>query len=141
MSSGSSLLLFLGGAGAGFGQDFGIIYESADITPDGTQPVIPADQVNDYIPQGRPGHRAPHLWVQRDGQRVSLLDFFGNGFTLLCGPEADPASFPHPARHARVVRECIDFQDPDNKWRSIYGVSRGGFVLVRPDGYVCARVA
>ena len=128
-------------AGAGFGQDFGIIYESADITPDGTQPVIPADQVNDYIPQGRPGHRAPHLWVQRDGQRVSLLDFFGDGFTLLCGPEADPASFPHPARHARVVRECIDFQDPDNKWRSIYGISRGGFVLVRPDGYVCARVA
>jgi putative polyketide hydroxylase len=127
-------------AGAGFGQDFGIVYQSADITPDGTQPAVPADLVNDYIPQARPGHRAPHLWVERDGKRASLLDFFGGGFTLLCGLESDPSSFPHPARHARIVREGLDFQDPESQWLSLYGISRGGFVMVRPDGYVSARV-
>ncbi len=126
-------------AGAGYGQDFGFVYESADIIPDATLPLVPADRFNDYIPQARPGHRAPHCWVQRGAQRISILDFFGDGFTLLCGPEAE--AFPLPARNARSVREQIDFQDSDGHWRTLYGIGRKGFVLVRPDGYVCARVA
>ena len=126
--------------GSGSGQDFGIVYDSADIIPDATREVAPVDPVNVYIPQARPGHRAPHVWVESGGQRVSLLDFYGGGFTLLCGQEGNPESFPLPSRHARVVREGVDFKDPENYWRIVYGIGRGGFVLVRPDGYVSARV-
>ena len=35
---------------------------------------------------GRPGTRAPHLWIQRDGRRVSTLDLFGRSFVVLAGP-------------------------------------------------------
>ncbi len=36
--------------------------------------------------RGRPGTRAPHLWVERAGRRVSTLDLFGKGFVVLAGP-------------------------------------------------------
>ncbi len=35
----------------------------------------------------RPGTRAPHVWLDRDGERISTLDLFGRGFVLLAGPE------------------------------------------------------
>jgi hypothetical protein len=35
---------------------------------------------------GRPGSRAPHLWIDKDGQRISTLDLFGRGFVLLTRP-------------------------------------------------------
>lgn len=126
-------------AGAGFGQGFGIVYESQAVTPDGTTAKSPADPVNDYIPQGRPGHRAPHAWVERNASRLSLLDFFGSGFVLLCGPEADPSRFPCPLHNARIVREGLDFHDPESAWRALYGITASGGVLVRPDGYIAAR--
>src|SRR5690606_5058804 len=40
----------------------------------------PPDTANLYLPSGRPGHRAPHVWLN-DGS--SLFDRFGPGFTLL----------------------------------------------------------
>jgi putative polyketide hydroxylase len=127
--------------GAGFGQDFGFAYVSAAVTPDGSGAHTPADPVNDYIPQARPGHRAPHLWVERNGERLSMLDFFGSEYVLFCGPEADPIKFPHPHHGARVLREGVDFTDSSGTWRDLYGISKTGFVLVRPDGYVAARTA
>ena len=37
--------------------------------------------------KGRPGSRAPHVLVPRDGERVSTLDLFGEGFVLLAGAD------------------------------------------------------
>ena len=34
---------------------------------------------------GQPGTRAPHVWLERDGQRLSTIDLFGRGFVLLTG--------------------------------------------------------
>lgn len=36
---------------------------------------------------GRPGRRAPHLWVEHQGKRISTLDLFGKSFVLLAGAE------------------------------------------------------
>ena len=36
---------------------------------------------------GRPGARAPHVFLDRDGKRLSTLDLFGQNFVLLAGPE------------------------------------------------------
>ncbi len=38
---------------------------------------------------GAPGTRAPHLWLDRDGERISTLDLAGPGFVLLAGPDAE----------------------------------------------------
>src|SRR5581483_1524466 len=32
---------------------------------------------------GRPGSRAPHVWLERDGRRISMLDLYGRGWVLL----------------------------------------------------------
>ena len=39
-------------AGAGYGQDFGIVYGSHAVQPDGSEELKPLDVVNDYIPPG-----------------------------------------------------------------------------------------
>ncbi len=36
---------------------------------------------------GRPGERAPHVWVRQGGRRVSTLDLFGGALTLVTGPD------------------------------------------------------
>lgn len=47
---------------------------------------------------GEPGSRAPHLWVTRDGAKVSTVDLYERSFVLLCG---GAAGTPRPAPRAR----------------------------------------
>jgi 2-polyprenyl-6-methoxyphenol hydroxylase-like FAD-dependent oxidoreductase len=86
-----------------------------------------------------PGTRAPHVWLERDGARVSTLDLFGSGFTVLAGPEARAwceaaERADHPAAIHRVGAGTLG--DPDGVFLSSYGLEPGGAVVVRPDGYV-----
>ncbi len=39
--------------------------------------------------RGLPGARAPHLFVERNGKRMSTLDLFGHSFVLLTGPDGE----------------------------------------------------
>ena len=41
----------------------------------------PKDDPRVYIPTARPGHRAPHIWLE---EGTSILDLLGPNFTLLC---------------------------------------------------------
>jgi putative polyketide hydroxylase len=123
---------------ATFGVVLGAAYESAAIVPDGTPAPIVEDAVNDYVPTGRPGHRAPHVWLDPACTK-STLDLFGDGFVVLTDdagrPQADDAigGLRRPAIPARVVAP------DDDAWEAVYGVSRAGAVLVRPDGHVAWR--
>ncbi|MFD7127118.1 MULTISPECIES: FAD-dependent oxidoreductase [Streptomyces] len=101
--------------------------------------------------RGEPGVRAPHVVVERDGARLSVLDLFGRGFVLLAGEagagwvEAAPgAAGAGPVVDAyRVVPGgsappgCLT--DPGRRWAGAYGVGARGAVLVRPDGFVAWR--
>jgi len=58
------------------GMVFGAAYESAAVTPDGTTPPKVANPVTEYVPTAHPGCRAPHVWLERAGQRISTLDLF-----------------------------------------------------------------
>jgi putative polyketide hydroxylase len=60
-------------------------YDSSIIIPDGTDPPTVIDQVQAFVPTARPGHRAPHVWLD-DTQHRSILDLFGSEFVLLGGP-------------------------------------------------------
>ena len=62
---------------------FGAQYESSAVVPDGTAPPAVANPITDYVPSARPGGRAPHAWLERDGQRLSTIDLVGKDFVLL----------------------------------------------------------
>lgn len=128
---------------------FGATYDSTVIVPDGTAPVELANPVSVYVPSARPGSRAPHVWLERMGERISTLDLFGREFVLLAGIHGQSwcnaaklvsDSQGVPVQHYRVGTEG-DLTDPDDDWAMTYGVKDDGAVLVRPDGYVAWRCA
>jgi 2-polyprenyl-6-methoxyphenol hydroxylase-like FAD-dependent oxidoreductase len=85
--------------------------------------------------RGMPGTRAPHLWIERDGRRLSTLDLFGTAFVVLAGPQG--RRWLEAAADAGAVGERIDVEAfPD-----AYGIGDEGAVLVRPDGFVAWRQA
>jgi 2-polyprenyl-6-methoxyphenol hydroxylase-like FAD-dependent oxidoreductase len=96
---------------------------------------------------GCPGSRAPHVWVERDGLRLSTLDLFGRGFALLAGP--DGAAWRGAARAAasrfaglELDVWCVggtELRDPDGRFCAAYGLTATGACLVRPDGVVAWR--
>jgi hypothetical protein len=122
---------------------FGATYASAAVVPDGTPEPVLADPVCEYIPSARPGGRAPHVWLQRDGARISTIDLFGDGFVLLTGAEGRAwtvaarqlAADRLPGLAAITVGDGA-LADPEGQWAATYGVDRSGAVLVRPDGHV-----
>ncbi|MDF2708632.1 MAG: FAD-dependent oxidoreductase [Nonomuraea muscovyensis] len=97
------------------------------------------------VPTGRPGSRAPHVVLDRDGRRISTIDLFASGFTLLAGPRG--AAWTRAGRlvaerlGVRLTRVVVgeDLVDVEGRWQERYGVDEGGAVLVRPDGYVAWR--
>jgi 2-polyprenyl-6-methoxyphenol hydroxylase-like FAD-dependent oxidoreductase len=92
----------------------------------------------------RAGARAPHVWLQKDGQLVSTLDLFGRGFVVLTAARDDtwPAAV-HAVAQAKpgLELECqrigIDVhEERSGTFQDAYGLSSEGAVLVRPDGFV-----
>jgi hypothetical protein len=96
---------------------------------------------------GRPGSRAPHLWLERNGARVSTLDLFGRPFVVLAGPEG--AGWAGAARTAAAAISGLELdvhavgaaglRDPDGRFAEAYGLAPSGAALVRPDGVVAWR--
>jgi 2-polyprenyl-6-methoxyphenol hydroxylase-like FAD-dependent oxidoreductase len=125
---------------------FGACYASAAVIPDGTEPARVDNPVTDYVPNTRPGSRAPHVWLDRGGERISTLDLFGREFILLAGEEADKwchaakrvAEALHvPLRSFTIgIDGACDLRDSSGAWAELSGVGSMGAVLVRPDGYV-----
>jgi putative polyketide hydroxylase len=126
---------------------FGAAYESATVLPDGTARPVVANPVTDYAPTAHPGCRAPHVWLERAGQRLSTLDLFGTSFVLLAGRTGTAwcqaaANVAHARRlpvHAFTVGAQGGLVDPGGSWATTYGVEQDGAVLVRPDGHVAWR--
>jgi hypothetical protein len=100
-----------------------------------------------HVSRGRPGTRAPHMPLERNGKRLCTCLLFGEHFVLLAG--ADGAAWRDAALQVanqlgiRLVARRIgaggDLVDVDGRWPSAYGVSLSGAVLVCPDGLVCWR--
>jgi hypothetical protein len=131
------------------GMELGFAYHSTAVVPDATQPPEVEDEVIDYVPSGRPGHRAPHVWLEREGVQISTLDLFGRGFTLLARspgrPWAESAVEAGRSFGIEIKTQTIgsngDFIDEGGAWSQAYGVADSGAVLVRPDGHVAWRSA
>jgi putative polyketide hydroxylase len=131
------------------GRVLGVSYDSSAIVPDGTDPPDVANPVVEYVPTARPGSRAPHVWLWRDGQRLSTLDLFDSGFVLLTGAtgEAWRLAGQQVAErlgvpiHYYTVGPNGTLIDTAGAWQNLYGIRPDGAVLVRPDGHVAWRSA
>jgi len=113
---------------------------------------------NPEAPTGRPGSRAPHVPLHRDGTELSTVDLFGHRFVLLaateawCSAAAEVAAALSVPIDAHVVAEPTAVRGPFTAlsvprgplaaiepWTERYGISQDGAVLVRPDGFVAWR--
>ena len=121
------------------------IYHSRAILEDGED----RDKVHDdpRATRGRPGARAPHLWVESAGARRSTLDLFGRDVVLLAGP-GGAAWCTAAERAARsyaglaLKAYCVGgphLRDPDGRFGDAYDLGPAGACLVRPDGIVAWR--
>src|SRR5579884_1329959 len=94
---------------------------------------------------GLPGTRVPHLWLERQGQRISTLDLLDGRFVLLTGEtgwsEAAVAAAEKLGIRLAAYRVGAygDLRDVENNWQARMGVPAEGAVLVRPDGFVAWR--
>jgi putative polyketide hydroxylase len=121
----------------GRGISLGYAYASAVIVPDGTEAPQLGDPVNDYIPTARPGHRAPHVWLD-EGASLSTLDLVGPWFLVLTTAgraAAETALVEGRARGLPLRVEVVD----SPAFLAAYGLAPGAAVLVRPDGHVAWR--
>ena len=82
------------------------------------------------------------------GKQVSTLDLFGRDFVLLAGSRG--TAWQDAARDAasrlgvglssyRADDGSGDLEDTGDRFRTAYGISPEGAVLVRPDGFVAWR--
>lgn len=89
---------------------------------------------------GRPGSRAPHLWIRHDGKKISTLDLFGRAFVVLTPPEGEawiPAASAAAAEFAGLELDAHIIED--DRFAAAYGLTENGTTLVRPDGFVAWR--
>ena len=129
------------------GRVLGVSYDSPAIIADGTDLPTVANPHIEFVPTARPGSRAPHMWLQRGGKTMSLLDLYDTSFVLLTGQsgQAWSAAAEQAVEKLRIPLRCYvigrqgDLIDESDEWPGLYGVRPDGAVLVRPDGHVAWR--
>jgi tetracenomycin A2 monooxygenase-dioxygenase len=122
----------------------GYRYRSESVVDDGQDaPVLTPD----LRLTGQPGTRAPHVWLDRAGERISTVDLFWDEFVLLTGRTgnrwADAARrvgerLGIPLR-AYEIAEDGDLVPRERPWTAAFGVGADDAVLVRPDAMVAWR--
>jgi putative polyketide hydroxylase len=120
----------------GLPTDLGRTYRSAVIVDDGAAPA------SGHHRTARPGERAPHVWVHRNGRRASVLDLFEDRLTVLTGPRGERwcrAAATSRGVPIEVLVAGRDLPDPRGTLRAAYRLDPDSAVLVRPDGIVAWR--
>lgn len=129
------------------GLELGSIYDSTAVVPDGSKPPEVNDPFTDYIPSGVPGCRAPHVWIDRNGERLSTLDLVAPEFSILAGANGEDwrAIAKAAGTESGLDIPChligTDVDDVENTFTNRFGVGATGAVLVRPDGFIAWRAA
>ena len=142
-------------AGGGGGPQRGILNVALGYRyPNGA--VVGTDPATVVVPEkltltGEPGSRAPHLWVRHRGERISSLDLYERSLVLLsdagepgrwheCAIRlAKQMSIPLTSYRVGTGADAELAPEDGTDWLERHGVSPGGAVLVRPDGFVAWR--
>jgi 2,4-dichlorophenol 6-monooxygenase len=131
-----------------FEMEIGFAYEEGAVVSDGTERPARVPMRDEHTPTSRPGHRLPHAWITRDGERLSTLDLTGRtGFTLITGPEGTAWS-EAAARVAEKfsvqvnavrIGDGAEYADVDGGWEAVRQITGAGALLIRPDQHVAWR--
>jgi hypothetical protein len=117
--------------------ELGYVYRSAAIAPvagdDGSAHADPRHTA------ARPGTRAPHVWIEADGSRLSTLDLYGRGYVLVTGPGGDGWATAAAVAAARFTGLALTVHPVGAAMGEAYALDGPGAVLVRPDGVVAWR--
>jgi 2,4-dichlorophenol 6-monooxygenase len=127
-------------------------YVSRAVVADGTpEPAWRRDRELYYQATTWPGARVPHVWLERDRERISTIDLVGHGrFTLLTGIGGDgwraAAARVALATGVEIAVVSIgpagcDVQDIYGDWYRDCEIAEDGCVVVRPDMHVAWRAA
>ena len=101
---------------------------------------------NPHEPSATPGTRAPHVWLERDGARISTLDLVGPQLALVAGPKGQvwceaareaAGELGVPLAAHRVGPEGLD--DVEGRFAEIYRLGESGATILRPDGFIAWR--
>jgi hypothetical protein len=129
-----------------FDIELGYLYRSGAVVTDAGEDAAPGPtHVHPSKSRGRPGSRAPHVWLEKQGRRISTLDLFRGSFVLLAGANANGWSEAVQAAKAQysglqleVYRIGRDVTDLDG-FMTAFGITPSGATLIRPDGFVAWR--
>ena len=113
-------------------------------------PPWPEDDILHHRISTYPGHRLPHVWLNKrtPGERISTIDLAGHGaFCLLTGIGGEDwvraASEAGKKLNVEIRPYTIgwmcDWEDVYGDWEDKREVEEDGCVLVRPDRFVCWR--
>ena len=120
-----------------FNIELGYLYRSAAVIPEEELDRLHEDPRESF---GRPGSRAPHLWIQHGGKKISTLDLYGRSFVLLTPPDGEawvPAARAAAQEIAGLEIDAMIIED--QRFPAAYGLTADGATLVRPDGFVAWR--
>jgi 2-polyprenyl-6-methoxyphenol hydroxylase-like FAD-dependent oxidoreductase len=129
-----------------FDIELGYLYRSPAILSEDESDRVHEDP---RVSFGRPGSRAPHLWLEQDGRPISTIDLFCRAFVVIAAP--DGAGWAEAARSVARGIEGLELEahvvgrdgltDREGRFASAHGLTSSGAVLVRPDGFVAWRAA
>lgn len=128
--------------------EIGYCYDQGALVGDGTPEPARDPLGHDHTPTTRPGHRLPHAWLERDGQRLSTHDLVKPGqFVVIAG--ADGHDWIAAAKEvvaetgvtidAVTIGEGGDLADVEGRWAEVGELEAAGGLLVRPDHHVAYR--
>src|SRR5262249_11376766 len=120
------------------GLELGTIYTSDAVVPDGSAPPDVEDAYTDYVPSGHRGARAPHVWLDRGGDRISTIDLAGPEFSIIAGANGQGwrkiaeavGKEPRLDMSCHVIGDGL--VDVEGTFSARFGLGTGA-VLVRPD--------
>ncbi|HLU03482.1 MAG TPA: hypothetical protein VKZ94_12010, partial [Advenella sp.] len=130
------------------GYQLGTVYRKGALLA--TDEKAPAPELGNYVETIIPGVRAPHAWLlDADGTKISTIDLWGAGFVLIgyqCPPDWRSATESLSAKLGINLRYVnvgngADYLPADEKFSRLYGQHPGEPVLVRPDGFIAARLS
>lgn len=122
----------------------GYVYHSSAVVPEVGE--HPGAHMNPRESRGLPGTRAPHVYLDKAGERISTIDLVDRNFILLAGSsgKAWPEIAAAAARQLGVrvdvhVVGARGLTDVSGEFVAAFGIEPTGAVLLRPDGFIAWR--
>ena len=129
------------------GYQLGTVYQSNAVVAN--EDPVPMPELCDYTESTAAGVRAPHAWLaDATGRRLSTIDLWAQGFVLIghrvarhWAPAVQSVAVGTGlAVHLADVHEDGPCRPYDAKFAALYGRERGAVFLVRPDGFIAAKL-